>query len=50
MKILYTTEAIVEGGRAGRGRPWMAGSSSSCPSQRIGGEGGPGTIQSSFSP
>lgn len=45
MKILYTTEAMVEGGRAGHGRTadgWLA---VSCPSvtKELGGEGGPGT-------
>ena len=44
MKILYTTEAIVEGGRAGRGRA-LDGRlvvELSVPKE-LGGEGGPGT-------
>jgi Ohr subfamily peroxiredoxin len=44
MKILYTTEAVVEGGRAGRGRTsdGRLVVELSIPKE-IGGEGGPGT-------
>src|SRR5258706_11201853 len=44
MKVLYTTEAIVEGGRSGRGRT-LDGRLTvqlSVPKE-LGGEGGPGT-------
>ena len=44
MKVLYTTEAIVEGGRAGRGRTLdgRLAVELSVPKE-LGGEGGPGT-------
>jgi osmotically inducible protein OsmC len=44
MKILYTTEAVAEGGRAGRGRTLdgRLAVELSVP-QELGGEGGPGT-------
>jgi lipoyl-dependent peroxiredoxin len=44
MKVLYTTEAVVEGGRAGRGRTsdGRLAVALSVPKE-IGGEGGPGT-------
>ena len=44
MKILYTTAAVVEGGRAGRGRSsdGRLGVELSVPKE-LGGEGGPGT-------
>jgi osmotically inducible protein OsmC len=43
MNILYTTEAVVEGGRAGRGRTsdGRLAVELSAP-QELGGEGGPG--------
>src|SRR5258706_6399298 len=44
MKVLYTTEAIVEGGRSGRGRTLdgRLAVELSVPKE-LGGEGGPGT-------
>jgi len=48
MKVLYTTEAVVEGGRAGHGRT-SDGRLASLSVPKIGGDGGPGTIQRSSS-